>query len=209
MGQISSRQKEILEHLLLNKEGLSIDELAESLGISRPAIKQHFSGLEIEGYIEKKSLEKTAGRPVTRYAITDKGIHLFPKQYAWIAGVMLEDLLEMVSMENGEIYMTKLGNKIASQLHQFNGKSLSERVHQLLLVMNELGFVVEQVKNQTDAPICFRANNCIYHDLAKKYPQICQFDLALIKSTLNTQAVELSKCMVREDNVCEFLISAE
>ena len=209
MEQVSSRQKEILECLLLHKDGLSIDELADSLGISRPAIKQHFGGLEAEGYIEKKSLEKTAGRPVARYGITNKGIHLFPKQYAWFASLMFEDLLEMVSVENGEIYMTKLGKKLASQLHQFHGKSLQQRVQQLLLEMNELGFVVEEVKNPIDAPICFRANNCIYHDLAKKYPQICQFDLALIKSTLNTENVELSKSMARGDNVCEFLISAE
>ncbi len=205
MNKISQRQHEILEHFLSRKQGLSIEELAAALGISRTAVQQHFITLENESYIEKNATTKTTGRPVIRYAITDKGINHFPKHYAWLADLMLENLLETFSIEDSEIYMTKLGNKLAGQLHQFEGKPLTERVMQLMVVMNELGFVVQETQNEQGKK-CLQASNCIYHDLVKKYPQICQFDLALIKNTLN-ESVELTRSMVKGDVLCEFLIS--
>jgi DeoR family suf operon transcriptional repressor len=205
MNKISQRQHEILKHFLARKSGLCIEELADKLEISRTAVQQHFITLENEGYIEKSSVTKTAGRPIGNYAITDKGINHFPKQYSWFSELMLEDLLEVVSEEDGEIYMTKLGNKLAGQLHQFEEKPLTERVPMLMNIMNDLGFVVQETVNANQQK-CLQACNCIYHDLAKKHPQICKFDLALIKTTLN-QSVELSRCMAKGDSVCEFLIS--
>ncbi len=205
MNKISQRQHEILEHFLAHKQGLSIDELTESLGISRTAVQQHFIALENDGYIEKNAFDKTAGRPLARYAITDKGINHFPKHYAFLADLMLENLLETISSEDGEIYMTKLGGKLAGQLHQFAGKTLNERVPMLVETMNDLGFVVQETEN-AEGKKCLQACNCIYHDLAQKYPQICQFDLALIKTTLG-ESVELTRNMAKGDTVCEFLIS--
>lgn len=205
MNKISQRQHEILEHFLTRKQGLSIEELADALAISRTAVQQHFITLENDGYIAKNMTTKTAGRPVTRYAITDKGINHFPKQYSWFSELMLGDLLEVVSEEAGDIYMTKLGGKLAGQLHQFAGKSIVERVPLLIEIMNELGFVVQETQNEQGKK-CLQACNCIYHDLAQKHPQICQFDLALIKTTLN-ESVELTRCMAKGDTLCEFLIS--
>lgn len=199
------RQHQILEHFLVDKNGLCIDEFTNVLNISRTAVQQHFIALENAGYIEKKAFDKTAGRPLARYAITDKGINYFPKHYAFLADLMLENLLETISSEEGEIYMTKLGGKLAGKLHQFAGKSLQERVLLLTQTMNDLGFVVQETQN-TDGKKCLQACNCIYHDLAKKYPQICQFDLALMKTTLG-ESVELKRNMAKGDNVCEFLIS--
>ncbi|MDD5227540.1 MAG: transcriptional regulator [Methylococcales bacterium] len=204
MNKISSRQHGILEHFLVLKQGLSIEKLADALAISRTAVQQHFYALESEGYIKKNAETKTAGRPITLYAITDKGINHFPKHYAWMAELILDDLLETVSIKDGEVYMTKLGNKLASQLHQFEGKSLTERVIQLMVIMNELGFVVRQTVNEQEKS-CLQACNCIYHDLAQKYPQICQFDLALMTSTLD-ESIELTRCMAKGDMLCEFLI---
>ncbi|HEY5138751.1 MAG TPA: helix-turn-helix domain-containing protein, partial [Methylococcales bacterium] len=59
---VSPRQHQILEHLLENRTGLSIDALAKELDISRAAVQQHIVGLEGDGYIKKTALNKTAGR---------------------------------------------------------------------------------------------------------------------------------------------------
>jgi len=88
--EISSRQNQILKLLLENRKGLCIDNVADALDISRTAVQKHFAALENEGYIKKKTLNKTAGRPVTVYALTDKGINYFPKQYAWFFGINAE-----------------------------------------------------------------------------------------------------------------------
>ncbi len=204
MNKIGQRQHDILEYFLHHKKGLCIEDLYFELGISRTAVQEHFSALETAGYIEKSGVSKTNGRPIVLYGITDKGMNYFPKHYSWLAGLMLEDLLETISVEESEKYMRHLGTKLATQLHnQFEGKSFDERLTTLMAVMNELGFVVNQSLNKEEH-VCIQACNCIYHDLAQKYDQICQFDLALMEGALN-RPIQQSRCMARGDAICEFL----
>jgi DeoR family transcriptional regulator, suf operon transcriptional repressor len=203
MNKISQRQHEILEHFLARKKELCIEELAAELGISRTAVQEHFGALETAGYIEKHAATKTAGRPISLYAITNKGINHFPKHYGWFANLMLDDLLDTISVEESEKYMRHLGEKLAVQLlSQFENKTMPERLVELTAVLNELGFVVEQKINEQNKP-CLQACNCILHDLAQKHLQICQFDLALMSQVLG-EKVEQSRCMAKGDTVCEF-----
>ena len=208
MNKIGQRQHAILEYFLIHKRALCIEDLYFELGISRTAVQEHFSALEAAGYIEKDGVSKTNGRPIVLYRISDKGINYFPKHYSWLAGLMLEDLLETISVEESEKYMRHLGTKLAMQLSsQFEGKSFELRVESLMRVMNELGFIAKLTVNK-DARACVQACNCLYHDVAQKYPQICQFDLALMSGALG-EPVKQSRCMAKGDTECEFLLSNE
>jgi predicted ArsR family transcriptional regulator len=204
LQNISPRQHQILEQLLENRNGLSVDDLAKILGISRTAVQQHFIVLERDNY-----LRKTAGRPVTNYVITDKGINYFPKQYAWFSELILSDLQEEISSERFEGYMQRLGGKLAEKLRdRFEGKDLNERMDELILIMTDLGFQVKVgIETGTDIP-SIRACNCIFHDLAQKHNEVCAFDLALMSSLLNKE-VEQSSCMAKGDGDCSFKIKEE
>ncbi len=204
--KISSRQHEILEHLLNNKSGLSIDELAIKLDVSRTAIKQHFVALEKDGHIQQITRNKTAGRPVVIYGITNKGINHFPKQYAWFSELVLADLQEELGAERFSAYMYKLGLKLANKLRsQFDGKSSDQRLAELSLIMTNLGYQVSATTEpETDLPM-IQAANCVYHDIAQQHPEICQFDLALMSSLLDKKVEQLG-CMANGDCACRFRI---
>jgi DeoR family suf operon transcriptional repressor len=204
--KISSRQHQILEQLLENRNGLSVEALATALDISRTAVQQHFIVLESEGYIKKSNQSKTAGRPVTLYVITHKGINYFPKQYAWFSDLILSELQQEMSPESFKQFMQRLGVKLADSLRgQFAGKNLDDRMDELLLIMTDLGFQVKtEAEPETDRPI-IQANNCIYHDLAQKHHEICEFDLALMSSLLGKNVRQLS-CMAKGDCACSFRV---
>lgn len=206
LQKISTRQHHILEQLLENRHGLSIDELAAALDISRTAVQQHFIALEKDGYIKKNTSHKTAGRPVSIYGITDKGINYFPKQYAWFSELILSDLQQEIGPERFKAYMQKLGIKLADKLRgQFEGKELDERINELVLIMSDLGFQVKASADpETNRPTIL-ARNCIYHDLAEKHNEICEFDLALLSSLLGKE-VSQSSCMAKGDCACRFRI---
>lgn len=201
--KISVRQHEILVQLLENRQGLSVDSLAAVLDISRTAVQQHFVVLEGEGYIKKIMRNKTAGRPVTLYGLTDKGINYFPKQYAWFAELMVADLLEGMGEVAFAAYLQGLGDKLAKQLgHQFNGKDSDGRLQQLLAVMGDLGFQVQLMEGKAQQPV-IKARNCIYHDVARQFPVLCQFDRALMSALLETPVEQIS-CMATGDCACQF-----
>jgi DeoR family transcriptional regulator, suf operon transcriptional repressor len=205
--QIGTRQRQILELLLEHKEGLCIDEMAKTLHISRNAVQQHISALELEGYLQAGELNKTAGRPVRRYVLTEAGINSFPKQYAWFSKLMLSDLKNEIGPEAFQHYMYKLGDNLSqSYKYRFTGKKPDERREELLKIMDDLGF---KTGSKTDSngsdPTTIKAYNCIFHDLAKKHNEICKFDIAFMTSLLEKN-VELSECMAKGSGVCCFKI---
>jgi DeoR family transcriptional regulator, suf operon transcriptional repressor len=206
LQNISLRQHHILQLLLENRVGLSIDALAKVMDISRAAVQQHLVGLEGDGYIKKNALNKTAGRPVVIYGITDKGINYFPKQYAWFSDLILSELRQEMGAEGFKDYMQRLGIRLANSLRsQFEGKNLNVRMEELLLIMANLGFQVTTEIESESSKSVIRANNCIYHDLAQKHIEICAFDLALMSSLLDKEVKQLS-CMAKGDCACRFRI---
>lgn len=206
LQNMNSSRHQILEKLLENKNGLSVDNLSKLINISRTAVQQHFIALERDGYIKKNTLNKTAGRPETLYGITDKGINYFPKQYSWFSELILSDLQDEISSERFKGYMQRLGGKLAEKLgDRFEGKTLDERMNELVLIMTDLGFQVKvDTESSTDMPD-IKAFNCIYHDLAQKHNEICEFDLALMSSLLKKEVEQLS-CMAKGDCDCSFRI---
>jgi DeoR family transcriptional regulator, suf operon transcriptional repressor len=206
LQNISPRQHQILERLLENRTGLSIDALAKVLDISRAAVQQHLAGLEGDGYIKKNALNKTAGRPVVIYGITDKGINYFPKQYAWFSDLILSELRQEMGAEGFKDYMQRLGIRLANTMRsQFEGKNLNDRMEELLLIMANLGFQVTTEIESESSKSVIRASNCIYHDLAQKHIEICAFDLGLMSSLLDKEVKQLS-CMAEGDCACRFRI---
>ena len=205
--QIGSRQRQLLELLLEHKAGLCIDEIAKALNISRNAVQQHISVLESEGYLQVGVLHKTGGRPVRRYVLTEAGINSFPKQYAWFSKLMLTDLKNEIGAEAFQRYMYKLGDHLSQGYsYRFAGKQADERRLELLKIMDELGF---KTGNKADSGSpersTIKAYNCIFHDVAQKHAEICQFDIALMTALLEKD-VELTECMAKGGGVCCFKI---
>ncbi len=203
-NSITSRQNQILKLLLTNRDGLTIDEVSQALDISRSAVQQHFSSLESNQFITPVSLTKTAGRPVKTYIITEKGINHFPKQYAWFSEIILSDLKQEMGTDKFKEYLARLGHNLAIQLQSdFNNKPLNKRLEQLIATMDSLGFQASLENKDESKQI--QACNCIYHDIAKQHPEICEFDRTLISQLLD-QDVELKECMAKGGKHCCFII---
>ena len=205
-NKISSRQCQILDLLLKNRAGLSIDEIANRLNISRNAVQQHFASLERDGYIQTGELKKTPGRPVRTFVLTETGVNCFPKQYAWFSELILSDLKKEMGAEAFKRYLQKLGATLSqSLLPRFEGKQTEERIEELIKVMDELGYQASPTKATNNDERYIEACNCIYHDLAQKHDEICELDKTLI-STLLDKETELVECIAKGGHICRFKI---
>jgi len=205
-SKISPRQRQILDLLLKNREGLSIDEIANLLDISRNAVQQHLPSLENQQYIETGDLKKTAGRPVRTFILTETGLNFFPKQYAWFSELILTNLKEELGSDALKSYLQKLGGTLAqSLLPKFEGKSTEDRITELATIMEDLGFELSDKKESTATHHYIEACNCIYHDLAQKHSEVCELDKTLI-TTLLDKDIELVECMAKGEHVCRFKV---
>lgn len=203
--QTGPRQDQILTLLLNSSAGMSIDEIAAQLDISRNAVKQHLVGLEKQQLVQEAALNSTGGRPARSYTLTEKGINHFPKQYAWFCALLLSELAGELSPEHLENRMWRMGVKLANSLMaQFSHLSAPQKLTALVELMQSLGYHAEL--EQADGQFTIKALNCVYHDLAQQYPALCQFDQALI-ATLLERPIQQTHCMAKQDCACRFKIN--
>ncbi|NJA07625.1 HTH domain-containing protein [Methylococcaceae bacterium WWC4] len=195
-----SRQEQILTLLLDAPSGLCIDELAAALGISRNAVKQHLAGLEKDQLIREAAWNSTGGRPSRSYGLTEAGRNRLPKQYAWFSTLLLDQLRNELGEAGLRRLMWRTGENLAETLApRFAGKSLAERTAALVELMQSLGYHA----NLEDDTGQIRAINCVYHDMAQRHPELCEFDRALI-ATLLERPIEQTACMAKQDCTCRF-----
>lgn len=208
MNGLHNNQKKILSYLLENKEGATLDELAEHLKITKTAAKEHLLKVDHLGYITYLDSQGSVGRPRRRYLLTPDGLDAFPKQYSWLSNILLEHLAETVGPEAINDILDGLSEKIADSM-QDKFKSARNSAELLKLVtetLNELGYRASLKQSDLRKGAIIEATNCVYHSVAQKHPSLCRFDVKFIENATNGMDVKLESCIARGGSVCRFCI---
>jgi len=197
-------QRRLLTLLLETKGGLTADDLAERLGVSRSAVHQHLTALERDGFVAKNVLAPNGGRPGYGWTLTEGGVHLFPKQYALLASLLVGALKETLSSADLVRVLRTLGEKLAGEhAARLHGKSRKEQIAIVAEIMRELGYHARVQPDPGAAVPLIDARNCVYHHLAAEHREVCELDLALLSSLLGGK-IEHVECMVRGGASCRF-----
>lgn len=190
-------QQDLLNALLHQDKGMSIDELADRLAVTRTAIRQHLAALERDGLVLRGDTRPTGRRPEQLYRLTDHAREQFPRQYQMLASVLIDEVAEIIGADALATLMRSMGGKLARERER-------QVVDEARIVqhMNQAGYESEVLAGPAgEAEIV--AHNCVFHRLAAAHPVVCELDLALI-GTLGGAQVEHRECMVRGGHVCRF-----
>ena len=207
LNTFGSRQKALLEALLHHRSGISVDELADHLNISRNATNQHLSSLSRLDLIDSDLRPSTGGRPVRGYFLSSQGLELFPRRYTGFSVF----LLNWIRSNNGgqalQSCLADLGQQIAREfiprVNRLN--SLPLKIEEVASIMNDLGY--ESATQTTDDGASeIVASNCVYHQVAAECEQVCKLDLSLMETLLEAR-VDHQECMVRGGRYCRFSIT--
>jgi predicted ArsR family transcriptional regulator len=190
-------QQDLLNALLHHGDGMSIDELAEHLAVTRTAIRQHLAALERDGLVRRGATRPTGRRPEQLYRLTDYAKEQFPRQYQMLASVLIDEVADLIGPEALAALMRSLGRKLARDREQHVVDESTIVQH-----MNQAGYEAE-VFFRSSGEQEIVAHNCVFHRLAAAHPVVCELDLALI-GALGGGEVEHSECMVRGGHVCRF-----
>ncbi len=206
---LGNRQQELLKLLLKHKGGLTLEELSVYLKISRNAVRQHVSALENNGIVTEGISRPSGGRPEQLYVLTDEGKEFFPRNYSWFAQLMVESITQESGVTGLKERMAAMGAGVAQQLLSQNAalKTREQKVDKLSEVMEMLGYNTGSSTVDGDTST-IEAVNCIFHNLAMKKSEICQFDLALL-STFTDSMVNHEECMAKGGNVCRFKFTSK
>lgn len=198
----STTRERFLSLLLRQKAGLTIDELSESLSISRNAVRQHLAALERDGLVAAGAVRRGVGRPSQVYLLTPLGAEQFPRQYSLLSGWILSALSTTYGAEGTTQILKQIASDLAKQFGpHVEGENVAQRAEAVTAVLNQLGY--QATTEQAESGTAISAINCVYHHLAADFPAICDLDIQLIER-LTGARVEHTECMVRGGHCCRF-----
>jgi len=204
---LGNRRHELLKLLVRDKTGLTVEEIAQQLSITRNAVRQHLAGLMNEGVVAVIGTRPSGGRPERLYVLTERGRESFPRRYSWLAELLVESIKHEAGSDGLRRRLVALGNTVARKLLGQHPAltTRKSKVEKIAALMEDLGYDTggKAVNGNT-----VEAFNCVFHDLALKNPDVCQFDLALL-STFTDSKVEHVECMAQGGNVCRFKFVAK
>jgi len=196
------RRRRLLRHLLRNKAGATVDELAQALGVTRTAVRQHLAALTRDGLVAEGGERGTGGRPVRLHRLTEAGREVFPRRYSWFARLLVEAIAQEHGASGLRTRLGRIAAAVVAQLPAREGAGRRGGVEGLAALMDELGYDARKVRDVGGAPT-IEADNCVFHALAMRNTAVCQFDLALMTSYTGRK-VELHECMAKGGQVCRF-----
>ena len=198
------RRRRLLRHLLRNKPGATIEELAEAIDVTRTAVRQHLASLMRDGLVDLGDTRPTGGRPERLFRLTDRGREEFPRRYSWFAQLLIEAIEKEHGTSGLRVRLGRIAAAVVGQIRQGAPATGSrrEKVRALSAVMDDLGYDARTGADLDGAPT-IEADNCVFHELAARNPEVCQFDLALLSGFTGSK-VSLHECMARGGHVCRF-----
>lgn len=168
-GANLATRRALLEMLKLRGE-LSSQQMAEELGISSMAVRQHMQELEQAAEVESRDVSAGRGRPTKFWTLTAKADRYFPDRHrdlildllGSVSSVLGEEAMQKLLKERGEEQIRHYSSKVE------NGVPLVDRVRELAKARSDEGYMAEVREAgkgafelvENHCPICTAADAC-------------------------------------------------
>jgi len=200
---MKSTKDKILQ-TLLRQPKITINKLAEAVGINPISVRHHLTNLQMEGLISADEERHGVGRPRLVYSLTEDGMEKFPTKYFRLTTRILDQMKETMP---GPV-VAKLFNQIAEDLaseysSQVQGLSMEERLELVRELLAQEGFTVEWEKKGSEYQI--HEISCPYYQIGVAHPEVCTVDQTLISKMLALPANKV-QCILDGGTHCTYVV---
>src|SRR4030095_8978496 len=197
---------------LLKTEGpIDSAQLAERLGLTAMAVRQHLYALQREGLVTAQERPVPIGRPAKFWQLTREADHLFPEAYAELSVALIDSVKDAFGEEGLERVLT---SRCARQRLDYGKRirphdQLDRKLDELAKVRTEEGYMAE-VRRAEDGSFLLVENHCPICAAANACQGFCSTDLELFRSVLGPGvSVERAEHIIKGDNRCVYRISPQ
>jgi predicted ArsR family transcriptional regulator len=198
-----STRMEVLE-LLRRKGRSSAETIANDLGVTPNAVRQHLTNLERDGLVVSQPERSGRGRPSLLFGLTERADAVFPKRYGQLATMVLQEVQEMGGPEALDEVFARVAARHASAIERdLDGLDFDERLRRVVAWIGRAGTLVEQTESPEGVKVTI--HNCPFRNTALKFPQVCTITPQLI-SRLTDAAISQADSIHRHDPYCSFVV---
>jgi predicted ArsR family transcriptional regulator len=197
---------------LLKTEGpIGSAQLAERLGLTAMAVRQHLYALQKEGLVTAEQRPVPIGRPAKFWRLTREADRLFPEAYAELSVALIDSVKDAFGDEGLERVLT---SRCARQRMDYGkrikpGDSLKRKLEELAKVRTEEGYMAE-IRAEGEGSYLLIENHCPICAAATACQGFCATELDLFRSVLGPGvAVERAEHIISGDHRCVYRVKKE
>jgi len=197
---------------LLKTEGpIDSAQLAQKLGLTAMAVRQHLYALQREGLVASEERPVPIGRPAKFWRLTREADHLFPEAYAELSVALIDSVKDAFGDEGLERVLT---SRCARQRVDYGKRirpqdSLDRKLDELAKVRTEEGYMAE-VRREDDGSFLLVENHCPICAAANACQGFCSTELELFRSVLGPGVtVERAEHIIKGDSRCVYRVQPQ
>jgi|SRR5690349_14319581 len=197
---------------LLKTEGpIDSAQLAQRLGLTAMAVRQHLYALQREGLVTSEERPVPIGRPAKFWRLTREADHLFPETYAELSVALIDSVKDAFGEEGLERVLT---SRCARQRMDYGKRirpndPLDRKLKELAQVRTEEGYMAE-IRREEDGSFLLVENHCPICAAANACQGFCSTELDLFRFVLGPGvSVERAEHIIKGDHRCVYRISAQ
>jgi predicted ArsR family transcriptional regulator len=203
------RTRRAIVHLLKTEGPLTSASLAERLGLTAMAVRQHLYALQEEKFVTVEERKVPIGRPAKHWQLTRDADRLFPEAYAELSLSLIGALGDAFGAEGMQ---RVLESRCARQRSAYAqriapGASLKQKLQQLASIRSEEGYMAE-VRPGPQGSFLFVENHCPICVAATQCQGFCAAELDLFRNVLGPDiAIEREEHIVSGARRCAYRVS--
>ncbi len=182
--------------LLRGAHGLTADDIASKLGVTRSAIRAQLTGMERDGLVRRGGQKPGTTRPSNTFELTPEAEQLLSSAYVPLLMHLIDAIAEGVPAQQLETMLRKAGRTLAQELSR--GKrpvgDLKSRVGLVSEMMNDQLGTLTHV--EANGAYIIRGTGCPLAALTGKHPGVC---LAMESFVAETLAAPVRECCDRSE----------
>lgn len=203
---MSTNTREKVLRTLLAQPRITINDLAENVGINPISVRHHISSLQAESLVDSEEERHGVGRPRRVYFLTEAGIEKFPTRYVRLTVRLLEQLKETMPAHMVSSLFTQLAEGLAADYAshpELRKAGMEQRLDLVKSLLSQEGFMIEWEEDGDQFLI--HETSCPYYHVGQNHPEVCAVDQILISSMLSVPASK-TRCILNGDSFCTYVI---
>ena len=190
LTEVSPMQRRVIEAVRRRSEA-TVDELAEALGISASAVRQHLAPLRSAGLVAARQQRGHAGRPADVYHCTSLSDPLFPVEQN-LAVEILDDLHDEDPELVGRFFERRRRRMVDAVRADHDDTPVADRVAAITEQLDAQGYLAE-FDETDDGGFRIHLHNCPIWNVANRYDHACTAELGLLEDVLpDTEVTRLA-----------------
>lgn len=205
---LTGPKKELLD-LIKHQGQITIDESVEKMDLAKTTVREHFTQLEEDGYIERSYERSGRGRPSLSFRLTKKGNGMYPSYEP----EMMREFIRFLQTEGEhrilEDFFQKFWNrryqKLEMMLEEESADSEEDKARVTRRMLDEEGFMAEIGHDSDSGKLMMKECNCPFREIIKVTKLPCKLEEEFYEKVFGKK-VERTSYIAEGDFACTYCV---